>query len=71
MNHVKSTGKTSVSSFHPTSKEQQIINKCQNKIKAVQNDANQQIAAINQKAQNEIAIIKSSTKKEAQARKAE
>lgn len=68
---VKSTGKISVSPLHPSSKEQQIINECQNKLRTIQNDAKQQIATIKQKAQDDIATIQSSTKREAQTTIAE
>lgn len=52
--HVKSTGKISVSSLHPTSKEQQIINKMNSEVQAANSNAQQQIAAAQQKAQQDI-----------------
>lgn len=52
--HVKSAGKISVSSFHPTSKEQQIINKMNSEVQAVNSNAQQQIAAAQQKAQQDV-----------------
>lgn len=52
--HVKSMGKISVSSFYPSSKEQQIINKMNTEIQAVTINAQQQISAIRQKAQQDV-----------------
>lgn len=52
--HVKSTGKISVSSLYPSSKEQQIIDKMNAEIKAVNNNAQQQISAAQQNAQQQI-----------------
>lgn len=54
LNHVKSTGKISVSSLHPTSKEQQIINKMNSEVQAANSNAQQQIAAVQQKAQQDV-----------------
>lgn len=53
-NHVKSTGKISVSSFHPNSKEQQIINKMNAEMQNVTLNAQQQIVAAQQKAKQDI-----------------
>ena len=54
LSHVKSTGKISVSALHPTSKEQQIINKMNSEVQAANTNAQQQIAAARQKAQQDI-----------------
>lgn len=54
LNHVKSTGKISVSSLHPTSKEQQIISKMNSEVQAAITNAQQQIAAVQQKAQQDV-----------------
>lgn len=54
LNHVKSTGKISVSSLHPTSKEQQIITKMTAEVQAANSNAQQQIAAVQQKAQQDV-----------------
>lgn len=53
-NHVKSTGKISVSSFHPSSKEQQIINKMNAEMQNVTLNAQQQIVAAQEKAKQDI-----------------
>lgn len=53
-NHVKSTGKISVSSLYPTSKEQQIITKMNSEIQAANSNAQQQIAAAQQKAEQDV-----------------
>lgn len=54
LTHVKSTGKISVSSLYPSSKEQQIIDKMNAEIKAVNSNAQQQISAVQQKAQQDV-----------------
>lgn len=54
LSHVKSTGKISVSSFHLTSKEQQIINKMSSEVQAANLNAQQQIEAAKQKAQQDV-----------------
>lgn len=46
LSHVKSTGKISVSSLHPTSKEQQIVNKMKSEVQAAQKDKEQGILAV-------------------------
>ena len=51
---VKTTGKISVSSFYPSSKEQQIINKMNAEIQTVTTNAQQQISAVRQKAQQDV-----------------
>lgn len=53
-NHVKSTGKISVSSLHPTTKEQQLITKMNSEVQAANSNAQQQIAAAQQKAQQDV-----------------
>lgn len=52
--HVKSTGRISVSTLHPTSKEQQIISKMNSEIQAANLNAQQQISAVQQKAQQDV-----------------
>lgn len=54
LSHVKSTGKISVSSLHPTSKEQQIINKMKSEVQATNQNAQQQISSVKQKAQQDV-----------------
>lgn len=54
VNHVKTAGKISVSPLHPTSKEQQIINKMNSEVQAANYNAQQQIAAAQQKAQQDV-----------------
>lgn len=51
---VRSMGKISVSSFYPSSKEQQIINKMNAEIQTVTANAGQQISAVRQKAQQDV-----------------
>lgn len=53
-NHVKSTGRISISSHHPSLKEQQIINRMNTEMQNVTSNAQQQIAAIQQKARQDI-----------------
>lgn len=52
--HVKSTGKISVSPYHSSSSEQQIINKMTAEINAVKDNAQQQISAVQQKAKQDV-----------------
>ena len=65
--HVKSTGKISVSSFHPSSKEQQIMKEANEKVQDTNKRAQQQIAAIEQKAQNDITSIQNSERQKVQS----
>ncbi|MDE5550631.1 MAG: hypothetical protein K2I99_04680, partial [Bacteroidaceae bacterium] len=68
---VKSTGKTSVSPLYPSSREQQIIDKCNNKIQTIKADAQQQKAIMEQKMQNDMATIQSRTNQKLQATNSE
>lgn len=52
--YVKSKGKVSVSPLHPSSKEQQIINKMNAELNATTANAQQQISAAQQKAQQDV-----------------
>lgn len=67
INHVKSTGKISVSPFHQSLKEQQIIHKMNADIQTANKDAQQQIADIKQKAQDEMTAIQNRAKQEVQS----
>lgn len=71
LSHVKSTGKISVSSLHPTSKEQQVINKMNSEVQAAKTNAKQQIAAAQHKAQQDVQAAQRDKEKEIQAVKNE
>lgn len=61
-NIVKSTGKISVSSLLPTSKEQQIINQKNTAIQAVKDDAQKQILAAEENAKKQIQALRDNYK---------
>lgn len=66
-NHVKSTGKISVSSLHPTSKEQKIIDKMESEVQAAISNAKKQIEAAQQKAQQDVQAALRDKEREIQA----
>ena len=68
---VKSAGKTSVSPLYPSSREQQIIDKCNNEIQTIKADTQQQKAIMEQKMQNDMATIQSRTNQKLQATNSE